>query len=60
MTNKLSYVKDLGLYLKVQYHPKSPDSGCFIAHSYSATSKIPSSEPSKAQTNTVKYHFLGD
>ena len=60
MTNKLSYVKDLGLYLKVQYHPKSPDSGCFLTHPYSTTSKIPRPTHSTTPTITVKYHFLGD
>ncbi len=39
---------------------KSPDSGCFITHPYSAPAKIPRPEPSTTQTNTVKYHFLGD
>ena len=42
------------------FYPKSPDSGCFIAHPYSAPAKIPCLEPSAKQTNTVKYHFLGD
>jgi hypothetical protein len=31
-----------------------------LTHPYSTPAKIPCLEPSAWQTNTVKYHFLGD
>jgi hypothetical protein len=36
-------------------HSKSPDSGCFLTHPYFAAGKIPHTQPSSAQTITVKY-----
>jgi hypothetical protein len=39
---------------------KSPDFGCFVAHPYSAPTKILYPEPSTTPIITVKYTVLGD